>query len=71
MSKERLEKAMAKMTDSIQKLGSIKQQIISLTNRVNALKKVIEPQPEAATPAPEGQQQESADTQKNEQPSAQ
>ena len=71
MSKERLEKAMVKMTDSIQKLGSIKQQIISLTNRVNALKKAIEPQPEAATPASEGQQQESADTQKNEQPSAQ
>ena len=34
---------MTKITESIQKLSSIKQQLVSITNRVNALKKATEP----------------------------
>ena len=39
-SSERFERAFNKLTISIQKLGSIRSQLSSITNRVNALKEL-------------------------------
>ncbi|EAY19890.1 hypothetical protein TVAG_129980 [Trichomonas vaginalis G3] len=49
---------MERITESIQKLNSVKSQLVSITNRVNALKKqteILEQQPTAEAAAPKEQ----------------